>query len=134
MNSGIFIIQVRNCGKKEESMKYRVNRRTGDRISEIGMGTAYISEAGMEEGVRTVRKAYEAGINYFDLAAGDGSSFPIYGEALYDVRNNVMFQIHFGADYSNVTYGWSLDLDTVKRSGASDARAVCFFPSITRRS
>ena len=27
-----------------------------------------------------------------------------------------MFQIHFGADYSDGTYGWTLDLDTVKRS------------------
>lgn len=118
MNSGIFIIQVRNCGKKEESMKYRVNRRTGDRISEIGMGTAYISEAGMEEGVRTVRKAYEAGINYFDLAAGDGLAFPIFGEALGNVRENVFYQIHFGADYSAGTYGWSMDLETIKKSVA----------------
>jgi predicted aldo/keto reductase-like oxidoreductase len=27
-----------------------------------------------------------------------------------------MYQIHFGADYSKGTYGWTLDLDTVKRS------------------
>lgn len=26
-------------------MKYRENRRTGDKISEIGMGTAYIADA-----------------------------------------------------------------------------------------
>ena len=44
-------------------MKYRVNRRTGDKISEIGMGTAYIVEADKAEAVRTVRHAYENGIN-----------------------------------------------------------------------
>ena len=97
-------------------MRYRTNQRTGDRISEIGLGSAYLYEAGVDAGVKALRRAVEGGINYFDLAAGDGSSFPIYGEALYDVRNNVMFQIHFGADYSRVTYGWTLDLDTVKRS------------------
>ena len=97
-------------------MRYRTNARTGDLISEIGIGSAYLFEAGMEEGVRALRRAVEGGVNYFDLAAGDGKSFPIYGEALHDVRKDVFFQIHFGADYSRGTYGWTLDLDTVKRS------------------
>ena len=97
-------------------MKYRINRRTGDQISEIGFGSAYLFEAGMEEGVRALETAYEGGINYFDLAAGDGASFPIWGAALSSVRQNVLFQIHFGADYSKGTYGWSLKLEDVKRS------------------
>lgn len=97
-------------------MKYRKNRKTGDLISEIGMGSAYMAEAGMDEAVKALRRAYEGGINYFDLAAGDGACFPIWGEAFSDVRRNVLFQIHFGAEYSKGTYGWSLDLDTVKRS------------------
>ena len=97
-------------------MRYRTNKRTGDQISEIGMGTAYIGEADKKDAVRTVRHAFESGINYYDLAAGDGAAFPIFGEALQDVRDQVMYQIHFGADYSSGTYGWSLDLDTVKRS------------------
>ncbi len=97
-------------------MKYRINRRTGERISEIGIGSAYLFEAGMEEGVKALRTAVEGGVNYFDLAAGDGKAFPIFGEALQDVRKDVFFQIHFGAEYSKGTYGWSLDLDTVKYS------------------
>ncbi len=97
-------------------MRYRTNKRTGDQISEIGMGTAYIGEADKKDAVRTVRHAFESGINYYDLAAGDGAAFPIFGEALQDVRDQVMYQIHFGADYSSGTYGWSLDLETVKRS------------------
>ena len=70
-------------------MKYRENRRTHDRISEIGLGSSYMYEAGMEEAVRALRYAYEHGINYYDLAAGDGSTFPIYGEAFHDVRKNI---------------------------------------------
>ena len=97
-------------------MKYRINKRTGDRISEIGMGSAYLYEAEMDEAIRTLRAAYEGGINYFDLAAGHGKAFPIWGNALSDVRKEVLYQIHFGADYSKGDYGWSLDLDTVKRS------------------
>ena len=70
-------------------MKYRINRKTGDRISEIGIGSSYMFEAGMEEAVKALRKAAEGGINYFDLAAGHGDSFPIYGEALHEYRERV---------------------------------------------
>ncbi len=97
-------------------MRYRVCQKTGDRISEIGIGSSYMYEAGMEEAVRALHRAYEGGVNFFDLAAGDGSSFPIYGEAFRDIRKDVFFQIHFGADYTKRTYGWTLDLETVKRS------------------
>ena len=97
-------------------MRYRTNRKTGDRISEIGIGSSYMYEAGKEEAVRALRRAYEGGINYFDLAAGHGDTFPIYGEALHDVRENIFYQIHFGADYTKGDYGWSLDLHTIQNS------------------
>ena len=97
-------------------MNYRINRKTGDRISEIGIGSAYMFGAGIDEAVRALRRAVEGGINYFDLAAGDGATFPIWGEALSEIRKSLYYQIHFGADYTAGTYGWSLDLDTIKRS------------------
>jgi len=97
-------------------MKYRINRKTKDKISEIGLGSSYMYEAGMEEAVKALRRAYEGGINYYDLAAGDGATFPIYGEAFKDVRENIFYQIHFGADYTKGTYGWSLNLNTIKKS------------------
>ena len=79
-------------------MRYRVNKKTGDRISEIGIGSAYLFEAGMKEGVRALETAVEGGVNYFDLAAGDGAAFPIWGAALSSVRKRLLYQIHFGAD------------------------------------
>ena len=97
-------------------MRYRENKKTRDSISEIGFGSAYIFEAGFDKAVKTLRHAYEGGINYYDMAAGDGSAFPMYGEAFSDVRDEIFYQIHFGADYSRGTYGWSLNLETVKRS------------------
>lgn len=97
-------------------MEYRINRRTGDRISEIGMGTSVLFQAGRLEGANILEKAYEGGINYFDLAGGHGDNFPIFGDALSDVRKNIHYQLHFGADYSKGEYGWSLELDNVKRS------------------
>lgn len=97
-------------------MKYRTNHRTGDEISEIGLGSSGIYAAGTDSAVKALQRAAEGGINYFDLAAGDGAAFPIYGEALHDFRKHIFYQIHFGADYSGGTYGWSLDPDVIKRS------------------
>lgn len=55
-------------------MEYRINRRTGDKISIIGIGTSSISEADEKEAVETLRKAFESGINYFDLASAESIS------------------------------------------------------------
>lgn len=97
-------------------MEYRVNRRTGDKISVLGFGTSYIASAGEKEAVATIRRAYEGGVNYYDLATADGKTFLYFGEALGDVRKNVHYQIHFGADYSAGPYGWSTNSETIRRS------------------
>ena len=43
-------------------MKYRENRRTHDLISEIRIGSAYISETGQKEGIKALQTAFHAGI------------------------------------------------------------------------
>ncbi len=97
-------------------MEYRINKRTGDRISVLGFGTSYIAEAKEKEAVAALRRAYEGGVNFFDLATAEGKTFPYFQKALGDVRKDVLYQIHFGADYSAGSYGWSTDGETVKRS------------------
>lgn len=97
-------------------MEYRINKRTGDRISVLGFGTAYIAEASEKDAVAAILRAYNGGINYYDLATADGKTFSYFGKALSDVRENVLYQIHFGADYSAGTYGWSTSLETIRRS------------------
>ena len=97
-------------------MEYRINKRTGDRVSVLGLGSSSISGAGRAEGVETLRLAFDSGINYFDLAAGEAACFPFYGEALADVRDRVMYQIHFGAEYASGSYGWTTNLDTIRKS------------------
>lgn len=51
--------------------------------------------------------------------------FPIYsrrnlwnGEAFEKVRDNVIYQIHFGANYESGPYGWTTNLETIKKSVA----------------
>ncbi|MCM1101731.1 MAG: aldo/keto reductase [Clostridium sp.] len=96
-------------------MEYRVNRRTGDRISALGFGTSYIAEAGERDAVATIQRAYEGGVNYYDLATADSRTFSCFGTALGAVRKNVLYQVHFGANYETGTYGWSTDGETIRR-------------------
>ena len=97
-------------------MEYRTNRRTGDKVSVIGLGTSYICEAAESDAVEALAFAYEHGINYADLATGGAKTFGYYGKAFAGVRENMIYQIHFGANYATGEYGWSTDLDTVKKS------------------
>ena len=97
-------------------MEYRTNRRTGDKISIIGLGASSISQAKEKEGIETLKMAFDNGINYFDLVGGDAACFPYYGKAFENVRDKVMYQIHFGANYETGSYGWTTNLDKVKKS------------------
>lgn len=97
-------------------MEYRINKRTGDKISVLGFGTSYIAETEERDAVAAIQRAYEGGVNYYDLATAEGRTFPYFGTALSGVRKNVFYQIHFGADYASGTYGWSTDGETIRRS------------------
>lgn len=99
-------------------MEYRVNRRTGDRISVIGLGSGSIPASSQEEGVETLRLALEKGINHFDLATAEFSYFETFALAFPgEMRRQVKVQLHFGAMYGpGKSYGWSLNLDKVRRS------------------
>lgn len=91
----------------------------GDRISVLGVGTSGLPAAGAKEGAATLEMALEQGINYFDLATADSACFPIFGAALAGVRRQVLYQVHFGANYAaGKPYSWTTDLETVKRSVA----------------
>ena len=97
-------------------MEYRTNRKTGDKISVIGFGTSSVAASGEAEAVKTIRMAYENGINYYDLATADALTFDYFKGALSDVRKNVLYQLHFGANYETGAYGWTTDVETVKKS------------------
>lgn len=50
------------------------------------------------------------------MAAEHATVFPAYGKALEGCRKKAMLQVHFGADYTTGAYGWTTNLDKVKRS------------------
>lgn len=96
-------------------MEYRLNQRTGDRVSVIGLGTAYTAEMSEAEAVKALLLAHENGINYADLATSGAKTFSYYGKALAPVRKDMLYQVHFGANYETGEYGWTTDLETVKK-------------------
>lgn len=96
-------------------MEYRTNRKTGDRISVIGLGTGYTSEMPEKEAVEALLLAHDSGINYADLATAGAKTFAYYGTAFSNLRRDMLYQVHFGANYETGEYGWTTDLETVKR-------------------
>ncbi len=99
-------------------MDYRTLPHGGEKIGVIGMGSAVIGALPEAEIIKTVRRAVENGINYFDMAGGHAAIFPAYGKALAGMRDKVYLQIHFGADYTSGEYGWTTDLTQIKKSVA----------------
>lgn len=105
-------------------MEYRINRRTGDKIGVIGFGTASICEATAAEAAAALEYAYEQGVNYYDLATAGERTFSYFGSAFAGVRHKVIYQVHFGAEYSRGEYGWTTDADAIKRSVERQLRAL----------
>ena len=97
-------------------MEYRTLPKGSEKISVIGMGSSYIGEKSEEEIIQVVHEAIKNGINYFDLAAGYASTFPAYGKAFKGIRDQVYLQIHFGADYTSGEYGWTTNLEQIKKA------------------
>ncbi len=97
-------------------MEYRKLPHGEEQISVLGLGTSSIGMAEDKEIEAVMTMALENGINYFDMASADATPFPAFGRALSGQRKNVYFQIHFGADYQSGKYGWTTNLDTIKRS------------------
>lgn len=97
-------------------MKYRKLPHGEEQISIIGMGSSVIGEQAEKDIIKTVHFAMDEGINYFDMAGGHASIFQAYGKALEGRRKEAMLQVHFGANYITGEYGWTTNLNTVKKS------------------
>ena len=97
-------------------MEYRKLPHGEERISVLGIGTSTLGQAGEKEIAATMELALEKGINYFDLAAGDAAVFIPFGRVLSGCREKAYLQVHFGADYRSGKYGWTTNLDAIKRS------------------
>src|SRR5947208_16283935 len=79
-------------------MKTRVLGRTGLGVSELGLGGLFVSRVGgdREEGIRTIRRALEPGINRLDTAPGYHDSEEVLGLALSGVSRPVYLSTKLG--------------------------------------
>lgn len=65
--------------------------RTGERLTIIGMGGARFHLIPFDEGVALVRRAFDLGINYFDMARSywNGRAEEVYGAAIPPFRKKI---------------------------------------------
>ena len=96
-------------------MEYRIHPKTGARVSVIGIGTGPTHEATEGEAAAALAYAYGEDVKYLDYATAGAGTFPYVGAVLGPVRKDLFYQVHFGANYESGEYGWTTDLDTIKR-------------------
>jgi uncharacterized protein len=82
---------ARPAKAKAGDIPMRTLGRTGVKLTCIGMGGARFHLVSMEEGAEVVRRAYDLGINYFDMARSysDGLGERVYGNAIPPFRKNI---------------------------------------------
>ena len=71
--------------------------RTNLIVSKNGFGALPVQRVGMEDACHLLRKAYNNGINYFDTARAYSDSEEKLGNALSDVRKNIIISTKTGA-------------------------------------
>ena len=79
-------------------MKTRILGKTGLNISELGLGSAFMTGQGQDGANRCVDYAVDHGVNYFDTAAnyGDGRDETVLGTALKGKRDQVILATKVG--------------------------------------
>ena len=76
---------------KVEDLPMQPLGKTGERLTRIGMGGARFHLIPFEEGKALTLRAYDLGVNYFDMARSywDGRAEDVYGAVLPPFRKNV---------------------------------------------
>ncbi len=72
--------------------------RTGEELTIVGMGGARFHLIPLEDGAALVRRAFDLGINYFDMARSywEGRAEEVYGAAIPPFRKNIFLTTKTG--------------------------------------
>lgn len=98
-------------------IEYRKLPKGKETISVLGLGMGGIQESSSKEIQAIIEKAICNGINFFDLCAGGANVYAPFGKAIVGKRENLYFQLHFGAVYKeNGEYSWSRNLKEIQRT------------------
>lgn len=79
-------------------METRSFGATGEKVSIIGLGGAYLNANSFDDGVATVHRALDLGVSYFDTSPfyGHGASQAVLGEALKDESEGILVATKLG--------------------------------------
>lgn len=91
--------------------------RTGLEVTRTGFGVLPLQRVDRDEAVRILRRAYDAGITFYDTARGYTDSEEKIGHALADVRDRVIIATKTGA---TTRQGVLADLHTSLRALRTD--------------
>ncbi|KQO16593.1 aldo/keto reductase [Paenibacillus sp. Leaf72] len=111
-------------------MQYRSLGQQGLRVSSLGFGCMGISVAygpsNENEGIETIRQAYDLGINFFDTAElyGNGHNEQVLGRAVKDFRDKVVLATKFGFDMKaeQVGAGFNSHPDNIRKVAENSLR------------
>jgi aryl-alcohol dehydrogenase-like predicted oxidoreductase len=93
--------------------------RTGERLTIIGQGGARFHLVPFDEGKAVVRRAYDLGVNYFDMARSyfEGRAEEVYGAVIPEFRKNVFLTTKSG---QRTRKGAEAELETSLRTMKTD--------------
>lgn len=79
-------------------MRYQILGRTGLRVSQLAFGGLFVASfaAELDEGIRTVHRAIELGVNYLDTAPTYGNSEEVLGHALRGISQPLILSTKLG--------------------------------------
>jgi aryl-alcohol dehydrogenase-like predicted oxidoreductase len=93
--------------------------RTGQKLTIIGQGGARVGMVPLDEAKAEVRRAYDLGINYFDMARAyaDGHAEEVYGAVIPEFRKQIFLTTKSG---QRTRQGAEADMETSLRTMKTD--------------
>ncbi|MGD2155568.1 MAG: aldo/keto reductase [Anaerolineales bacterium] len=95
-----------------DTLEFRPFGSTGEQVSLIGLGGAYLDKHSLADGVSTVRRALELGVTYFDTAPAycSGASQIIMAKALEGRKEPYILATKLGASFAKPAHHRSHDV------------------------
>ena len=89
---------ARPAKAKAGDIPMRTLGKTGEKLTCIGMGGARFHLISMQQGIAVAQRAYDLGINYFDMARSyaDGYAEQVYGNAIPPFRKHIFLTTKSG--------------------------------------
>ena len=122
----------RPAKSKAGDIPMRVLGRTGEKLTIIGQGGARFHLVPLAEGKAVVERAYDLGINYFDMARSyaDGHAEEVYGAAIPPFRKNIFLTTKSG---QRTRKGAEAELETSLRTMKTDHVDLWQMHNVARR-